>query len=194
MSDAPEDGPGQDSSDLDIVEEVLRGDTDRFRLLVVRYQGLLFRLAFSYLHDREAAADAVQDIFLRAFRFLPKFRRSRKFLPWLYTIAVNQLRTSHRRARLSLLREAALDAQPEPAGHYGDPVEQFVDGEEAGAVRSAIGHLPSRLRGAAELYFLQELSVSEVAALLGLTAENVKSRLSRARGRLREWLLHHRRG
>lgn len=193
MSGASEEGPGNNSSDLDIVDDVLRGDTDRFRILVVRYQGLLFRLALSYLHDREAAADAVQEVFLRAFRFLPKYRRSQKFLPWLYTIAVNQLRTSHRRARLTLVREAALDGRAEPAGAYGDPQNLFVDEEEAAAVRTAVEHLPPRLREAATLYYLQELSVAEVAAFLGLTSENVKSRLSRARGRLRQWLLHHRR-
>ncbi|WP_455383585.1 RNA polymerase sigma factor [Salinispira pacifica] len=172
-----------------MITSVLRGDTEQFRHIVTRYEGLVFRLALSRLRDREVAADATQEIFLRVFRFLPRFRRGSTFLPWLYTIALNYLRTVQGRRGRIRSREAPLDAERAQADRYRDPSQLAAEAEEVAQVRAAVARLPAKLRDVASLYYLDELSVDETAKLIGISTENAKSRLHRARARLRTLLL-----
>jgi len=176
-------------TDLDIVASVLEGRTADFRLLVTRYQDIIFRLSTFHLGNRDDAADATQEVFLRAFRFLPKFRTDAKFLPWLYTIATNYLKTSGARRTRRLKQETPFDLETLPATRGIDPQKSLILREDAAAVRAEVLRLPPRLRDAAVLYYLEEMSVEETGDLLGLSSENVKSRLFRARKRLRDSLL-----
>ena len=175
--DAPE-GP--------VVAAVLAGEHDRFGVIVRRYERTIFRLALTYLGNREEAADASQEIFLKAFRSLGSYQTGRPFLPWLYSIALNTLRT--RRGRAS--RRAKSETTPpdfeetfaDPAD--ADPLDQAIRGEQARLVREGVSRLPQRLRAPVVLYYFEGLSVEETGEVLGLAVSNVKSRLFRARRRL----------
>lgn len=179
---------GEDASDsVDIIDihEVLRGNTEAFTGIVRRYQKPMMRLALSYLKINEAAEDAVQEIFVKAYRSLPSFSLGKKFKPWLYAIAVNHLKSSYRnRMRRIIIREKeALLSPPD----YKDPQETILSRETRKEMLLAVHRLPPDLKDATLLYYMENLSVSETAEILGIGAENVKSRLFRARKKLRDF-------
>jgi RNA polymerase sigma factor (sigma-70 family) len=89
----------EEASDLLAIQDTLRGNRNAFAAIVERYTPLLYSLAFRMLGRGEDAEEAVQEILLRVFRTLPRFRLDRRFHPWLYTIALNYLRTGARRQR-----------------------------------------------------------------------------------------------
>jgi RNA polymerase sigma-70 factor (ECF subfamily) len=134
----------------------------------------------------EEAEEAVQEIFLRAFRALPRFRLDRRFHPWLYTIALNYLRTGARRQRrrrgLRLVRLGEeLEAVADPGDHPALVMER-----EAGErlAQEALSGLPPLYR---EVFLLREvegLSVHDAAEALGVPEGTVKVRLHRARREL----------
>lgn len=176
----------QNARDVSAVARVLQGDTEAYREIVSAYEPVVRHLAQKYLPREEDAQDAVQEIFLKAYRSLRKFDRERRFLPWLYSVALNHLKTVYRRTRRIQERETVHEF---PArGDAPDPAERAVENAEQEQIRRAVDRLPDSLRDVVVLYYLQEASVEDVQAALGLGRENVKSRLFRARKRLRELL------
>ncbi len=169
--------------DLAAVSRVLRGDTEAYREIVRAYEPLVRRLAMKYLAREEDAQDAVQEIFLKAYRSLHSFRLDQRFLPWLYSVALNHLKTVYRRTRRVYDREGPHEfSAPD---ERDDPVQAAVEKATREEVRCAIERLPDSLRDVVVLYYLQEAPVEDVQEALGLGRENVKSRLFRARKRLR---------
>jgi RNA polymerase sigma-70 factor (ECF subfamily) len=181
-----------DREDADAILDVLGGDSHAFRGIVERYHGPIYSLSISYLRNRGDAEDATQEIFLRAFRALGSFSVDRRFLPWLYSIAINYLKTY--RKRPVVVRDTAtvsadtigLDQQPDR--HQIAPEEEFAQAQQRGAVRNAVARLPGKIRDVVLLYYFQELSIDETAEALHLSTENVKSRLFRARKKLKKLL------
>ena len=166
-----------DSADLLAVQRALRGDEAGFRELVDRYTGLLFALSWRLLGDREEAADAVQEIFLRAYKALPRFRLGARFHTWLYTIALNWLR-SRLRSRRS---RSAVEARLLPPSGGPDPADVALDREAERLAAEALGRLHPRYREPFVLRHSQELSIREISEVLGLPEGTVKVRLHRAR-------------
>jgi RNA polymerase sigma factor (sigma-70 family) len=177
-----------DSADLKAVSETLRGNTAAFSEIVDRYQALVYRLAYSYLGNYEDAQDAAQDAFVRVYNRLGSFQMHRRFLPWLYSVVLNHLKTRRGKVRRIRLREEQLSIDPE---RIEDPLAQLIDDERVRAVRMAVRDLPESLRGPVVLYYLEEMNVDEVCEVLDLGRENVKSRLFRARKALRKALEKH---
>jgi RNA polymerase sigma-70 factor (ECF subfamily) len=169
--------------DVLVVQQVLGGDAEAFRLLVRRYGGRLRGFCLARLGDPDEADDAVQDVFLRAYRSLGSFRLGSSFASWLFAIAANRVRTRHGRAvaRGALARRAADEARVAPAA---DPADAAVAGIEREEVRRAVAGLAWPLRVVVELYYFAGLSVEETASALALGREAVKSRLLRARREL----------
>ena len=176
----------QDAYDLAAIHEVLRGNREAFARIVERYQGMVLRLARRYLGNEQDAADAAQEIFLKVYRALPFFRLDRRLHPWLYGIAVNHLRSSYRRIKPRREQNRPM-SQPHPDPR-SDPADQAVAAGERERVHAAVMRLPNSIREAVVLYYLEELSVADVAEALGISRENVKSRLHRGRRLLRSRL------
>ncbi len=176
----------EEAGDLLAIQETLQGDRNAFAGIVERYTPLLYSLAFRTLGRGEEAQEAVQEIFLRAFHALPRFRLDRRFHPWLYTIALNYLRSVARRQRrrrgLRLVRLGEeLEAVADPGQHPGLALER-----EAGErlAQEALAGLPPLYR---EVFLLREvegLSVHDTADTLGIPEGTVKIRLHRARREL----------
>jgi RNA polymerase sigma-70 factor (ECF subfamily) len=175
------------ADELAAIGEVLRGNTDAFRLIVDRYKGLVLRLALSFLGNREEAEEAAQEIFLRAFRSLHRFSLDKKLLPWLYSIAVNHLRSAYGRLRRREDHVASVEIEL-AAGGESDPQRLVLDEMERSALRQAVDSLPATLREVIVLYYYEELRVETIGAVLNIGVENVKSRLFRGRQKLREIL------
>lgn len=179
---------GADADDLSAISEVLRGNPDAFRAIVDRYRGLVLRLAAASLGNREDAEEAAQEIFVRAYRSLRSFRLGSRFLPWLYSIATNHLKTAAVRAhrvRDRLVRgvEDTLAAQPDT-----DPQSSAARAQSLDEIRSAVASLPAPVREVVRLYYFEGMSVEQVGEALGIGRENVKSRLLRGRRKLGELL------
>lgn len=175
-----------DLADLRCITEVLRGDVDAFRDVVQRYHAYIYRVALFHLRSPDDAEDAAQEIFLRAFKALNSFRVGRRFKPWLVGIALNHLRTAWGRKQRERNLEAKIRRQP--VAEPEDPVELVLKEDARESVRKAILGLPRTLKDPALLYYVHDMGVGEISETLRLERENVKSRLHRARSRLRRIL------
>jgi len=178
----------EDTQDLLAIQETLRGDRRAFDGVVRRYTPVLYSLAYRLLGVHEEAEEAVQEIFLRAFQALPRFRLGRRFHPWLYTIALNYLRTrSRRNRRRAALRvrplDEALDVPAAPAAG-ADPAGEVERTAAERLAQQALEGLPSRYREVFVLRQIEGLAVRDVAEILGLPEGTVKSFLHRGRALL----------
>ena len=176
-----------ESQDLADIGEVLRGRPEAFRRIVERYQNLLYRLSYSFLGNCEDAEESTQDILLRAFRYLPRFRLERRFLPWLYGIALNHLRTAYAWNRRRETRRRAWENGVEE-GPPDDPQQILEEAQRREGVRAAVAGLPPALREPMILHYFEELGVAAIAEVLQIGEENVKSRLLRGRRKLKRML------
>lgn len=158
--------------DPQIVEAARRGDQQAFAWLVRAYQGDIWRLSLHLLRSPTAADDVTQEAFLRAFRFLPRYRGDARFTTWLFSIARNcaldELRRGARRKRL--LERTSAEGPPAK----GDP-------QVAIEVREALAELTLELREPVVLIDMFGLSYRETAEVLEIPEGTVKSRVHRAR-------------
>ena len=175
-------------TESELVDRARRGDIPAFEELVRRYQDVAFRVAYTILGSADEAEDATQEGFIRVFHALDRFRGGEPVRPWLLTIVANAARTrrtaASRRPALTL-NEAAMH----PADDAARTPEAMVlvaeqRRELLGAV-NAMGEADQRV--IVYRYFL-DLSEAEMAELLGCARGTIKSRLSRALGRLRNQL------
>jgi RNA polymerase sigma-70 factor (ECF subfamily) len=154
-----------------------------FDELVAEHQERVARLCYRLLGWQADVDDAVQDVFMAVLRSLPKFRGESSVSTWITRIAVNTCRSHGRRRRLRIF--SSLRESPEP------PIAQsaeheLLDRERFERVRAAIRRLPAKYRETVVLRYLEELSVSDVAGVLGLGKNVVEVRLNRARKFLKE--------
>jgi len=181
-----------DAEDLLAIQETLRGRKQAFTTIVERYTPLLYSLSYRILGNSEEAEEAVQEIFLKVYRSLQKFRLSKRFYPWLYTIALNHIRSLLRkRKRKSWLKiipfEEGASQGVVPAVQQG-PAELVVKGEGERLALEAIHMLRPDYRDVFLLRQLEGLSVKEVAEILGIPEGTVKTYLHRARKHLIDFL------
>lgn len=183
-----------DDPDAALVSSLRAGDTGAFEVLVKRHQGRLFKVAMKITKNREDAEDAVQDALLNALRHLGKFRHDSRFITWLTRISINQALMAMRakpRKTTSLDEErptedgvAALDI---PGGGYTP--EQLCSEHEFERLLLAVADgMNERLSRVWRLRTVEDLTLKEIAQVLGLTLTAVKTRLFRARRELqKEW-------
>jgi RNA polymerase sigma-70 factor (ECF subfamily) len=188
------------SSDEALVQRCQQGDLEAFDLLMQHHETKVYNIAYRMLSHADDASDATQDIFIRAYHALPRFRGECAFSTWLYRIAVNTcLDTVRRRSRQQTVLESALvdeeeesdfvdnipDAQP-------DPEKVLMQKEFQRIVHEAIQSLSETQRAVIVLYDLQGFSYEEVAQILHTSVGTIKSRLNRARlalkAKLEPWM------
>ncbi|MEO5823119.1 MAG: sigma-70 family RNA polymerase sigma factor [Vicinamibacteraceae bacterium] len=179
------------STDADLVCRLKSGDQDAYALVVRTLGGRMLSVARRFLHDEEAARDAVQDAFLSAFRAIHRFDGDAQLATWLHRIVVNaalmKLRTRRRKPEQSI--EPMLPAFAEDGHHASRPVIAWTDSAEQtllrrearSRVRAAIAELPESYRTVLMLRDIEERSTRESADLLGISENALKLRLHRAR-------------
>jgi RNA polymerase sigma-70 factor (ECF subfamily) len=180
-----------------LIDAARQGDVGSFNQLVLSYQSMAYNVAYRILGDQDAAADATQDAFLSAFKAIGKFRGG-SFKAWILRIVTNacydQLRRKQRQPTTSL--DALLVLEPAPVRSLTapeeSPEEYALRQELSGAIQVGVGTLPPDQRIALILSDVQGLSYQEIAEVTGVSLGTVKSRLSRARGKLRDFLLEQR--
>ena len=176
-----------DLEDLGHIHLVLEGNSAAFGKLVTKYEKLIYKLAYNFLGKNAEIEDTVQEIFLEIYKSLGNFKLGRKFLPWLYAIALNVLRKKYKHLiRQKQIRESFARA---PLPEVNSPEAIVEEKETRRQVRQAIAALPANLREVTLLFYMEDLNVKEICDILGLGTENVKSRLFRARKKLKKMLL-----
>lgn len=188
MDGSGQPAPSARERDGDIVALVAAGQAEpAFALVLERYERKVFRLCVSMLRDADLAADVAQESFVRIWRALPRFDARAALSTWIYTIARNRALSAIERRRdheplddpgvaaeaEERLAESAGDAPPEDDGH-------------AALLRGFVEQLPERYRRPLVLYYFEERSVEEVAAMLSVGENTVKTWVHRARAMLLE--------
>lgn len=173
----------EDESDQGLVLRCLKGDAQSFRVIYRRHERRVRSILFK-LCDASALDDLVQDVFLRAWKGLPRFRQSAQFSTWLYRIAWN-VAADHRQAavqgrtRLQVLTQHIATHQDAPDVmhlHYQDLIQR------------GLAHLSFDHRTILVLHDLEEVPQKEVAEILEIPLGTVKSRLFHARAAMRQFL------
>lgn len=189
----PPDAP--DREDAELARRAAAGALDAFNQLVLRHQDAAYALALRYLGAPEAAEDATQEAFVRAYRAVGTFRGG-KFRAWLLTIVANvsrdELRRRGRRPERSLdigPGDDAGAASLDPPDAAPTPAERAETADLRRALEAALARLPEEWRLIVLLSDVHGLSHDEIARAAGVPIGTVKSRLSRARGRLRDMLI-----
>ncbi len=173
-----------------LIKQAQRGDVDAFNTLVLRYQDAVYNLAYRILGDSDAATDASQEAFISAYRALERFRGD-NLKAWLMRIVTNacydELRRQKRRPTTSL--EALYTVTPSPlVSRLENPESLAQQSDLIRAVESCINELPPDQRVVVVLSDVEGYSYQEIAQIAGVSLGTVKSRLSRARARLRDCL------
>jgi RNA polymerase sigma-70 factor (ECF subfamily) len=179
-------------SDEALVAQHLRGDDQAFAALVARYTAPIFNLAFRLTDDRAEAENVTQETFLRAYSALPRSRTDLAFKPWLFQIAVNLCRDLARKKRPAAFADLAQEDDSSPEEAIEDetplPFEQVEGRELEKALTRAVADLPEIYRAVVTLRYTEELSYEEIAAVLKLPVNTVRTHLFRAKAMLRKAL------
>jgi RNA polymerase sigma-70 factor (ECF subfamily) len=179
------------SREATLVQRCALGEEAACAELVSEHQRMVLQLAINLLGDREEALDLSQDVFLRVFRTIHRFRGHSSLRTWIYRIAVNQARNRHRFwRRRHRADQVSLDAHVAAHGEFlptddPGPDRMLAQRELAAQLQLALDHLPFDQRTAIVLREVDGLSYEEIAYSLGVAVGTVKSRLTRARRALR---------
>jgi len=188
-------------SDADVIDRFKNGDRQAFDILVDRYAGKAFQVAYGVLGNREDAEEVAQDAFLRIHRALPNFRGDSEFTTWMYRIALNLARNKYRwnKSRGSQ-KNISMDAPIENADNDGggvvfevpttkpQPDQQVAFDELENNISTELEKLPDLYREALVMRNLDDMNYEQIATLLGCKLGTIKSRIARARDELRRRL------
>jgi RNA polymerase sigma-70 factor, ECF subfamily len=183
-------------SEAELVERIARRDEAAFEALMRRYNGQLFRVARAILKDDAEAEDALQEAYLDAYRHMGEFRGGARLATWLTRIVVNHALMRLRRRKGA--RVVALDEWQDsrPSGREAEIADETSESPAGATLRTEIRRLIERQIDELPLDFrtvfvmrdVDDMTVEETAAALDIPAATVRSRLFRARARLRESL------
>jgi len=186
---------GMDGADA-AMERYARGDEAAFAEIVERYRGSITNYLYRFLGDYEEAVDLSQETFVRLYFAVDRYHTEYAFSTYIYRIATNlaisELRRRKRRRMLSLTglfqdeEDGNIDFQP--PDHRNLPDKDLIEDERSRQIQRAIAALPDKYRAPIVLREIEERTYEEIAEILGLGLGTTKSRISRARGLLKEKL------
>lgn len=181
-------------SEKELIAAAKVGDERQFELLIEQCKTRAYNIALRYLHNEEDAMDALQESFIKIYRHLGSFKEGSKFDTWVYRIVVNtcndMLRKNNAAMTESMIRSDEEDEytlelpDPEPG-----PQEALLRKEQAAQILEALAQLKPDQKEVIVLRDIQGFSYEEISEMLDCSMGTIKSRINRARNRLREILL-----
>lgn len=178
----------QDPSDDILVTRFQSGDEHAFRLLVERYSERIRNLVYSVFHDSDLIDDVTQEVFIKAYRALPRFRFDSSLYTWLYRITINHCRDIMRKQKLrrTLSLHTLLDNRDKELTMKTSVQPEETDTQQW--INKGLQRLPEKYRTPVILKDMEGCSYQEMAEIMQCELGTVKSRLSRGRSMLRSWL------
>ncbi len=189
-SDAPAEPSAQTADlvaldDRAVVAAFLAGRREAFDVIVTRHRRAVYQVCYRFAGNHEDASDLAQDVFVRAFKGLAKFKGDSTLSTWLYRVGVN---TCLNRVAVKRPPTESIDATPRIDERADNPLDLVMRDERAGMVRRAIEQLPPKQRATLVLRVYQELSHEEIAQILGSSVGAVKANFFHALGNLKRLL------
>jgi RNA polymerase sigma-70 factor (ECF subfamily) len=171
--------------DAQLVSACLAGQREAFDVIVERHRRSVYLLCYRFVGNHEDASDLSQDVFVRAYKGLQRFRGQASLGTWIYRIGVNVCLN-----RVSAKKPVTepIDARPHLDERAADPAQELMKGERASQVRDAIAQLPRKQRATVILRVYHELSHEEIAGILGSSVGAVKANFFHALGNLKRLL------
>jgi RNA polymerase sigma-70 factor, ECF subfamily len=177
-----------DAADDALVLRAQAGDTDAFESIVRKYRNEVYAFSYSFVRNREQAWDLSQEVFVKAWKSIKRFRREARLKTWLMRITANHCRDYLKKRRLETV--AFDDAiRADAPGTLADPAESLAARELGRAIEKAVAALPHKHRTAFILREYQGLSYQEMAEVMECSPGTVMSRLHHARAKLQQALI-----
>jgi len=187
-------------SDDILIEKFLDGNTEAFNTLVWRWQKQIYSFVYRYIHDSDIAKDICQTVFIRVYKNLKKLRDRKKFKPWLYMIAANISKDELKKNKKKNLR--MLSVNDEWKNDKGEKLvynevlkeeasqEKEINGKDIeNIIKFALSHIPEEQRIVIILKEYQQLKFKEIAEILKLPVNTIKSRMYYGLKNMREVLI-----
>ena len=174
-----------DMNEEQLVAACVAGHREAFEIIVERHRRTVYQLCYRFVGNHEDASDLSQDVFVRAYKGLQRFRGQSSLGTWLYRIGVNVCLN-----RVSAKRPLTepIDARPHVDERAPDAAGELLRAERAAEVRAAIARLPNKQRATVILRVYHELSHEEIAGILGSSVGAVKANFFHALGNLKRLL------
>lgn len=173
-----------------LIERAASGDTAAFEQIMIHTQQKVMATAWRMLGNEADARDASQEVFLRVYKYLGRFKQEQDFFAWLYTITVNVCRDiakkrQHHSERFTSLTVGAGEAAFEVLAEQDDAEDAFMRTQQRELIVRAMATLPEKERGAIVLRDVEGLTTEEVARIMKSSSTTVRSQISSARRKIK---------
>lgn len=165
-----------------VIEAVRQGDAQAYRILVNGYKDMVYTLCVRMVKESMHAEELAQDAFLKAYKNIGSYRKESKFSTWLYRIALNTCLSALRKNKISEVD--IKDEQFESEGNLG--IKSLEEKDTSQLLKKAIENLKKEEQILIQLFFLEELSIKEIAEITSINESNVKVKLHRTKQKLKE--------
>ncbi|MCD4698762.1 MAG: sigma-70 family RNA polymerase sigma factor [Bacteroidales bacterium] len=166
------------------IQKVIHGDVKAYSMLVEKHKDMVFTIALRIVKNREDAEEIAQDVFIKAYQSLPKFKGTSKFSTWLYKIVYNSAISKIRKKKIEksginneIINNYTLDEIHENLDNF-EPEEQKL------LIDKMLGTLNPEENTLINLYYYQTIATKEIADVLGISQSNVKVKLHRIRNKM----------
>ena len=171
-----------------LVDEIINGNVHAFRKIVEKYEDMVFTITLRIIRNRELADEIAQDVFLKVYQSIDKFKGKSKLSTWIYKIAYNTSVNAIRGVK-NAMRDSDIDSIPDnEIGSSPDAQFELITEDSKKLVKKAIMSLEVSERIIVTLYYFDDLTVSEISDITGVSKSNVKVKLYRSRNKLYELL------
>lgn len=185
--DAPARSRFVGQAEADLIRACITGEAAAWEMLIGRYQGRVYNVTYHMTQDHDRAADLAQEAFIQILKSLPRFRAEASLSTWIHgltmRVCLHHMRRDRRRQMDSW--EEGLAGRSEPESADGRPHETASRAHVQNTVRHAVSELPVKFRSVMVLHGLAGMTYEETAAALGLPLNTVKTRVHRAKAKLK---------
>ncbi|MEN8185847.1 MAG: sigma-70 family RNA polymerase sigma factor [Bacteroidota bacterium] len=172
------------TTDKIYIDKVLQGDTNAFTYLIDKYKNMVYTIAIKIVRNTEDAEEVAQDSFVKAFQKLGSFRGESKFSTWLYTIVYRNAVSKIRKKKIVTTDIDSFIIENHTIDYDLPQIEAIKNGEQKKYVTKAINNLAETDALLITLFYLNESSIEEIEEITGLTKNNIKVKIFRARKKL----------
>ena len=169
--------------DKEVIEKIIGGDKNQFRILIQRYEDRLFGLCLRMLQDRDKAQDVLQESFIEIYKHLPAYRFKSSFSTWAYTITYRRICKEFKQGKKNLLLEEFDQISSNKGAAIAHDEDIQVDDTEL--LKQAIKDLSPLEQSLMSLYYYDDLSVAEIAEVTHYSQGKIKTVLFRLREKLK---------